>query len=558
MATINDVTGILRSGSSVVDALLDNGPAWNFLTPNPQNTIYYTFDNDGSHTGSVSLVSTFNLAQQGVTREAVAYVKSVTGINFVETAVATEAQFAFLSADISGSNVSGLTNWESSYSYTSGDIITAYRADVEIFFDIFDFPENQNPYSGTSGYETLLHEIGHALGLKHPFEGSPQLPSNLDNTNNTLMSYTNIGAPKTTYQEYDLAALWWIYGGDGLRGNYGINSASGPTLSPPVTDTVAPTVSSFSPLDEASGISVTQNIVVTFSEAIQRGSGNAILKTIAGEIIATYNMATSSNLSISGSVLTINPSADLGYNTGYKVEFAAGAVKDLAGNSYAGTTGYNFTTLADPANQTFTGTSANDTFTGGTGNDTINGGGGVDTATFSLQRSNYVISASASGFTVQANSGTDGTDTLTDIERLQFSDKKIALDLTTSGNAGKALEFIGALAYSLVSNASVVGEILGIFDQGKSMQNISQLAIDVGLIRNLAGSDSNLDLAKLVFRNIVGREASAEDANEVAGYIQGNGGSLTQAEFLATVAELDLNNQHINLVGLQQSGVEFI
>jgi hypothetical protein len=67
------------------------------------------------------------------------------------------------------------------------------------------------------------------------------------------------------------------------------------------------------------------------------------LNTAAGVTVSTYSAATSANLSISGSTLTINPTADLGYSTGYSVEFAAGTIKDLAGNSYAGTTSYNFT-----------------------------------------------------------------------------------------------------------------------------------------------------------------------------------------------------------------------
>ncbi|MFI3123467.1 MAG: M10 family metallopeptidase C-terminal domain-containing protein, partial [Methylococcales bacterium] len=78
--------------------------------------------------------------------------------------------------------------------------------------------ENGTPTAETRGYETLLHEIGHALGLKHPFEIPNKLAKDLDNTNNTVMSYTYKGDYKTEFQSYDLAALQWIYGGDGLGG----------------------------------------------------------------------------------------------------------------------------------------------------------------------------------------------------------------------------------------------------------------------------------------------------------------------------------------------------
>ncbi len=113
-----------------------------------------------------------------------------------------------------------------------------------------------------------------------------------------------------------------------------------------VNDTIAPTVLTYIPADEASGVAVSSNIVLTFSEAIQRGTGNILLKTSTGTTVATYDAATSSNLSISGSTLTINPTADLTTGTSYKVEFAAGTLKDLSGNAYAGTTSYNFTTAS--------------------------------------------------------------------------------------------------------------------------------------------------------------------------------------------------------------------
>ena len=110
----------------------------------------------------------------------------------------------------------------------------------------------------------------------------------------------------------------------------------------------APFVIAFGPSDEAMAVAIGANVVVTFNEAVQRGTGNIVLKSTDGVVVATYDAATSANLSISGSTLTINPTADLGYSTGYKVEFAAGSIKDIAGNSYAGVSAYNFTTGAAP------------------------------------------------------------------------------------------------------------------------------------------------------------------------------------------------------------------
>ena len=113
------------------------------------------------------------------------------------------------------------------------------------------------------------------------------------------------------------------------------------------TDITAPTVSTFSPADGASNVAVGSNIVLTFSEDIQKGSGLIVIHSgsAIGTPIATYDVATSGNLSLSGNTLTINPTENLLNNNHYYVTFSAGSVKDLAGNSYAGTTSYDFTTI---------------------------------------------------------------------------------------------------------------------------------------------------------------------------------------------------------------------
>ncbi|WP_420479211.1 M10 family metallopeptidase C-terminal domain-containing protein, partial [Brevundimonas sp. FT23028] len=68
---------------------------------------------------------------------------------------------------------------------------------------------------------------------------------------------------------------------------------------------------------------------------------------------------------------------------------------------------------------TLNGGADNDTLIGGAGNDTLNGGDGVDTAVYSGNRAAYTLSTSNGVTTV---SGPDGTDSLTNVERLQFAD----------------------------------------------------------------------------------------------------------------------------------------
>jgi len=122
----------------------------------------------------------------------------------------------------------------------------------------------------------------------------------------------------------------------------------------PPADTTPPTASSFSPADNSTGVAVAANLVINFSEAIQKGSGNLVIKKLSDNSVVETIAVTAANVTVSGSELTINPTADLGEGTDYYVEIANGAIKDIAGNNYAGITGnstWNFTTVA-PADTT--------------------------------------------------------------------------------------------------------------------------------------------------------------------------------------------------------------
>ncbi len=109
-----------------------------------------------------------------------------------------------------------------------------------------------------------------------------------------------------------------------------------------------PTIVMFSPVDASSGVTVGSDIVMTFSEVIQKGTGTIVIHSgsATGAIEESYDVTTSSNLEISGSRLTINPTADLASGTHYFVTLGEGTLKDLTGKNYTGTDTYDFTTAA--------------------------------------------------------------------------------------------------------------------------------------------------------------------------------------------------------------------
>lgn len=230
MTTVSDLDLIVFSGLRHIDALLDYGPDWNFQNPGG-NVIRYTFSitsgNEQGETGQVA----FSAAQMANTRTAMAYVASITGIEFTETSVGTNASVHFCNTDIPDVRTSGLCSWYGDAT-VQGSNVLSYKGSAYIYLDNTQFGvQNANLAPGGTGYETLLHEIGHMLGLKHPFETSNQnaqtLPISEDNSGFTLMSYRDVGGPYSTFSPYDVAALNWLYGGDGLGGALGVGSLTG-------------------------------------------------------------------------------------------------------------------------------------------------------------------------------------------------------------------------------------------------------------------------------------------------------------------------------------------
>ena len=114
----------------------------------------------------------------------------------------------------------------------------------------------------------------------------------------------------------------------------------------------APTLSSSSPSDGASSVGVNDNIVLTFSEAVDAESGNIIIKKSSDDSTVETISVTSSNVSGSGSTqITINPDTTLDVETGYYITIASTAFDDVDSASYAGisdSTTLNFTTKIDP------------------------------------------------------------------------------------------------------------------------------------------------------------------------------------------------------------------
>ncbi len=218
-------------------------------------------------------------------------------------------------------------------------------------------------------------------------------------------------------------------------------------------------------------------------------------------------------------------------------------------NFLAGDNFINVVSL-DPSDDIVDTGAGNDVIALGAGNDTLVGGAGIDVAVFQNNIADYVITNSNEGLLV-AGPAVDGTDTLTGVERLQFIDKSIAFDL--DGDAGNAAKLLGAiLGGASVANEEYVGIVLSLLDSGTGFETLMQTALDTVL----GPAPSNEAIITLFHTNLIGQVPSAETLVGLVPLLES--GDFTPASLGVAAAEHDLNQANIDLIGLTQTGIEYL
>ena len=177
----------------------------------------------------------------------------------------------------------------------------------------------------------------------------------------------------------------------------------------------------------------------------------------------------------------------------------------------------------------------------------VTGTTGVDTYTFTGKSTDFTIVNDTTNKQITATSTLDTTVTfkLADHERVVFSDKATAFDIT-----GVAGDVYALLKASIGGTVNKVYQGIGISleDTGSNSEAIANAIISSTVFKTAAGGSSNETFVKQIYTNVIGVAPTL--AQQTVYTDQLDAKTITQAQLLAAAAHLTTFQTTIGLIGV--------
>ncbi len=401
--------------------------------------------------------SPFNEKQIEFARKALNYISSVIDVKFVETDQTDDINTIVFSNNFQ----------EDSAAYAFYPNVNLIGNDV--FLNSGPHGSNNlDPADNTYAALTLIHELGHALGLKHPFvtpdaggnsEPGPALPLNEDFSAWSVMSYESIEANyHLNYSILDLAALQYLYGPSKARQT-----------------------------DDSYQIDIFNNNIIWDGGGNDTLDGSALTNNLHLFLEPGYWGYVGSKST------SITAKGQITVNFGSVIENAIGGAGHdvIVGNAVA---------------NRLEGGAGNDSLTGGAGDDILIGGDGIDTAIYSGNSSQFTVQINANDIVVTSVFGQEiGIDSLRGIERVQFSDQAWAFD--GNGTTGTAVSIYQAL-FNRAPSAKILGESIYALDHGSTpLQLLVDFMNSSDFQKTGIATQSNQQFLQGLYQNVLKRSA---------------------------------------------------
>lgn len=204
-----------------------------------------------------------------------------------------------------------------------------------------------------------------------------------------------------------------------------------------------------------------------------------------------------------------------------------------------------------PGPVTITATARNDVIVQNAGSNSIDGGAGRDKVVYAKAAAGYQVSMKDGVATVRDLAGVEGTDTLVNVERVQFTDTAIALDV--NGTAGQAYRVYQA-AFARTPDLGGLGYWLAMMDQGVSLGAVAGGFVDSKEFRDVYGSaPSNREIIEKFYENVLRRPGEKAGIDFWSGVLDNK--QATIAEVLVGFSESPENQ--VALVGVMANGVAY-